>query len=257
MVTGGQAVPTSLFLFAHQDDEFGAFDLIRRAASEGRAICAYFTDGANGATAARRNLESMSVLQRLGVHRDDVHFLGEAHGIPDCRLFEHLEVCAAAFSRLLAQVDEFSPVYIPAWEGGHHDHDGLHAVAALLLFERGMLGRAYQFPLYHANGCIGPFFRVLTPLAGNGDVLATPLRWRDRCRYVRHCLRYPSQAKSWLGLLPFVALCLMLRGRQTLQLVDAERVRHRPHPGRLYYEKREFLEYGALERAIAAWRPPA
>lgn len=257
MPTDGQKASTSLFLLAHQDDEFGAFDVIRCAAVQGRAICAYFTDGAADSDANRRNQESLAVLQRLGVRAEDVHFLGQANDIPDGRLFEHLEVAAAAFAQLLSQVDEDARIYIPAWEGGHHDHDGLHAVATLLLLERGMLDHAQQFPLYHARGCIGPLFRVMAPLTDNGVVTSTRLRWGNRLRYLRHCLRYPSQARSWFGLFPFVLLAMLLRGRQTLQPVDAERVRQRPHPGKLYYEKRGFLDYDKLAQAIASWRPIA
>jgi hypothetical protein len=62
---------------------------------------------------------------------------------------------------------------------------------------------------------------------------------------------YPSQAKTWLGLFPFVALAMLLRGRQSMQAVQVERVRQRPHTGKLYYEKRGFLAYETLAQAIA------
>ncbi|MFT4840733.1 MAG: LmbE family N-acetylglucosaminyl deacetylase [Planctomycetota bacterium] len=256
MPTKNLPQPTSLFLLAHQDDEFGVFDEIRRAALNGTAICAYFTDGAAGSEPSRRNRESLTVLQRLGVPAEDVRFLGEANGIADGRLFEQLDVVAKALQQLLSSIPDDAMVYLPAWEGGHHDHDGLHAVAALLLHKQGQLGRAKQFALYHAHRCVGPFFRVLQPLKENGTITVQRLQFGNRLRYLRHCLSYPSQAKTWLGLFPFVALAMLLRGRQSMQAVQVERVRQRPHAGKLYYEKRGFLAYETLAQAIATHSNP-
>ncbi len=61
--------PSALFLFAHQDDEFGVFQKIIDEVGKGRAVyCVYFTDGRFGKVSAQcRNQESLAVLLRLGV----------------------------------------------------------------------------------------------------------------------------------------------------------------------------------------------
>jgi hypothetical protein len=250
MPTDSASAPASLFLLAHQDDEFGVFDEIRRGAQRGEAICAYFTDGAAGGDPKRRNQESLAVLTQLGVPASNVHFLGEANGIADGRLFERLDVVAIALQQLLNDLPADTMIYLPAWEGGHHDHDGLHATAVTLLHGDNQLHRARQFALYHRKNCFGPFFRVLSPLIENGPITKTRISLGNRLRYLGLCLRYPSQKKTWLGLFPFVALAMLLRGRQTLQAIEPNRIHERPHQGRLYYEQRGFLAYATLAKAI-------
>ena len=62
--------------------------------------------------------------------------------------------------------------YVPAWEGGHPDHDALNAAT---LIARKRINqediKIYQFSLYNAYRCRKPFFRVSYPLKKNGDVL--------------------------------------------------------------------------------------
>jgi hypothetical protein len=100
---------------------------------------------------------------------------------------------------------------------------------------------------------------VLAPLPENGAVTTSPIGWRARWRYLRHCLSYPSQRGSWIGLFPFVLLHYLLHGVQSLQPVAPQRLAERPHPGALYYEKRQFYSWPAMTAALAAWRaaPPA
>jgi hypothetical protein len=78
--------------------------------------------------------------------------------------------------------------------------------------------------------------------------------WRARWRHLRHCLSYPSQRTTWLGLFPFVLLHYAIRGEQQLQPVTLARIGQRPHAGRLYYEKRKFFSWDQMERAISAWQ---
>lgn len=251
---GAAGGPVSVFLFAHQDDEFGVYECIARSARVGRVVCAYLTDGGAGGDPQRRDAESRDVLRRLGVPPQNVQFLGSAVGIPDGRLHEHLDTVALHVGAVIDAQPESALVHVLAWEGGHPDHDGLHAVTAVLMHARGRLDRLRQFPVYHGFGCPGPFFRVLSPLAQNGPVERSRIGVVDRFRQLRHCLRYPSQRRTWIGLLPFVALRLLSRGRQSLQRVQLARIAERPHEGPLYYEKRGFLAYERMREAIDAWR---
>ena len=246
---------TSLFVFAHQDDEFGVYATIAAAVRAGeRVLCVYVTDGALGGAPARRDRESLDVLARLGVPAANVQFLGVVHGIGDGRLHERLPIVGAQLVRVLEALPPDARVFVPAWEGGHHDHDALHAVVVTLLAARGRLAHARQFSLYNAAGCPGPFFRVLAPLPANGPVERTRLPLGERLRQLRHCLRYPSQRTTWLGLYPFVLWHMLWRGCQSLQPVEPARLAERPHAGRLYYEKRGFLGHDVLQRSLAAWR---
>jgi LmbE family N-acetylglucosaminyl deacetylase len=248
----------ALFLFAHQDDEFGVYQRIAECRAAGqRVVCAYFTDGATPtATAARRNLESLAVLERLGVARDDVHFPGQQLGIGDAQLPLHLERAARWFESWLDGFGfgEVEALHVTAWEGGHHDHDALHALAVTVAARRGLLARTWQYSLYQAAGLPGPLFRVLAPLPQNGPARRSSIPWRARRTYLGHCLSYPSQRRTWIGLFPFVLLHYALHGTQALQPVDPARLDQRPHPGPLYYEKRRFFTWDEMTRLLRAWR---
>lgn len=248
--------PAALFLFAHQDDEFGVFERIEASRVRGlRVACAYFTDGATpAATAAQRNLESLAVLERLGVAREDVHFAGQQLGIGDAQLPLHLQRAAHWLDGWLAGFETIEALHVTAWEGGHHDHDALHALAVTIAARRGLLARTWQYSLYQAAGLPGPLFRVLAPLPRNGPVRTWSIPWRARRAYLGHCLSYPSQRGTWIGLFPFVLLHYLLRGSQALQPVDTARLHERPHAGPLYYEKRRFFTWDEMARRLGAWR---
>ena len=235
----------ALFLFAHQDDEVGVFQKILDEQRLGRRIvCAYFTDGVlQGQSSSRRNEESSAVLTQLGVKCDDIYFLGLSLSIPDAGLPDHLNEAMNWLSNWFTNCQEVASIYLPAWEGGHHDHDALHAIGVMVANETSHLHLVKQYSLYNAYRCIGPFFRVLYPLPGNGGFEVTTIPWSSRMRFLRYCLSYPSQVVTWLGLFPFVLLHYIFSGKQVLQPVCLERIAERPHSGPLYYEKRNFYTW--------------
>lgn len=248
--------PTALFLFAHPDDEFGVFQSLCDELAKGRrVICAYLTDGRSAkVTPEQRNEESAFVLSQLGVAREDIHFVGNALSIPDAGLPRHLDAAANWIDQKMARDTSIAALYIPAWEGGHHDHDCLHAIVVTLAQQRNLLPRVRQFPLYHSHGCKSPWFKVLSPLAQNGAIEATSIPWRNRLRFLRYCLSYPTQAKTWVGLFPFVAFHYFRHGTQALQSVSTGRIAMRPHEGPLYYEQRGFFTWEALRSSLAQLR---
>lgn len=247
---------TACFLFAHQDDEFGVLQHIAGYRQRGvRVACAYLTDGqTRRASAARRNAESRAVLARLGVPAADIVFAGEALGIGDARLPFHLAPAHAWIGRWLDACGPVAALHVPAWEGGHHDHDALHALGVSAAQARNMLPRTWQFPLYQSAGLPGPLLRTLAPLPANGPVHACPIPWRDRLRNLRCCLAYPSQPGTWALMFPPVLWHYLARGVESLQPVAPARLHARPHAGALYYEKRGFFSWPDMERALADWR---
>lgn len=246
----------ALFLFAHQDDEFGVLQRIAHYRARGvRVACAYLTDGRTArAGSAQRNAESRAVLQRLGVADADIAFAGEALGIGDAQLPLHLGTADAWIGQWLDAHIAIEALHVTAWEGGHHDHDALHALAVRQAEERGLLARTWQYPLYQAAGLPGPLFRVLAPLPANGPVDTIAIAWRDRLRNLRCCLAYPSQLTTWVGLFPPVAWHYAVRGTEALQPVAPGRILERPHAGPLYYEKRAFFTWERMQAALDAWR---
>lgn len=249
-----EAAGIALFLFAHQDDEFGVFHAIEECRDQGlRVVCAYFTR-APGELGERRNTESRRVLAQLGVSEDDILFAGDLLGIDDASLPAHLERASEWLVEWVSILGAVELVYVPAWEGGHHDHDVLHAVAIHMAERCGLLGKVRQFSLYNRYKRTGPFFNVLMPLGANGAVQQTAIPWRKRLAYLRLCLSYPSQLVTWIGLFPFVLLHYVVRGKQAVQAVQSDRTRERPHGGMLYYEYRGFYQWEQMERRLRQWR---
>lgn len=246
----------ALFLFAHQDDEFGIFQQILNEKKQGRRIiCCYLTDGSfGGASPARRNIESTAILTKLGVQRKDIYFAGDTLSIHDADLPEHLATASEWIKSTIIRFSPINSIYIPAWEGGHHDHDSLNAISTVIAKEMGLLNRVRQFPLYNGINCKGPFFRVFFPLEKNGKIEKRTIPWKNRFQFLYYCLSYPSQAKTWIGLFPFVLLNYLLVGKQILQPVSMGRIDERPHDGHLYYEKRGFFTWEKMVKALTEWR---
>lgn len=242
-----------LFLFAHQDDEFGAFHLLDDCRRRGqRVVCAYLTRGARGC-GARRNEESRRVLAELGVDEDDIRFAGDELGIDDATLPEALDRAGAWIAHWFASFEGIGNIFVTAWEGGHHDHDALHALTVEVARRRKLLPVVRQFALYNRHRCPGPLFRVLSPLAANGPVQLSRIPLGRRLAYLRLCLRYPSQAKTWVGLFPFVLLHYLWSGTQAVQAADPARIGQRPHAGKLYYEHRHFYRWDRMCDRLHEW----
>jgi LmbE family N-acetylglucosaminyl deacetylase len=244
---------SALLFLAHQDDEFGAQKLIDDAVALGIMVSGvYMTQAKDPQVNALRNHESLKVVLRLGVCAENISFAGEELNILDGQLQWHLAAVADWVHEAMVKHDPLH-IWIPAWEGGHPDHDALHAVVVELAAVRGLLGRVQQFPLYNGWRCRGPLFRVMQVLPDNGVVYNVPLPWSARWRYLRNCLAYPSQWRTWMGLFPFVLARILFKGVQQVQEVSRERLIERPHEGRLYYESRGFSTWDNLQMNVSRW----
>lgn len=248
----------AIFFFAHQDDEFGIFQKIIDERQNGnRVICAYLTNGDSkgcAATILKRNQESLKILTKLGVFSEDIFFAGNILSIPDAQLPYFLETASRWVKDCFDKFSGINTIYIPAWEGGHHDHDALHALLVNIADERNILSVVKQFPLYNSYRLHGPFFNVLSPLRINGKIENTKISWGNRIWFSHFCLSYPSQLKTWIGLFPFVAIHYIFFGEQALQQVSLRRTFEKPHNGDLYYEKRKFFTWKKMEQCLYEWR---
>jgi LmbE family N-acetylglucosaminyl deacetylase len=244
-----------LFLFPHPDDEFAVAQPLADLRARGGAVhCVFLTDGGHGGQSTqRRRDESLRVLAALGVDAAAIGFMAFADG----RLHASLDPAFAALRVLRERLPPLETVFVPAWEGGHQDHDAAHLLGLALAREANV--PAWQFPLYTGAGLPGPLFRVMAPLRANGAGTTRAATLGERVAQLRRCLAYPSQWKSWIGLWPGVAWHLLVDGRFHLQPATRERVLARPHEGALLYERRGFAsaeEFAAhadpfIERHIA------
>ena len=239
------AQSVTLFLFAHQDDEFGVFYEIHRLVSLGaKVIVAYLTSGtSDGNPSPIRNMESIAVLKKLGVFENNIIFLGADAGIPDGQLCKHLEVIYHSITELIAKTGVPENLYFHAWEGGHQDHDAAHLIGVILGEHLGILEQCHQFPLYTGVDLPSVFFRLFFCLPENGMPNLTIIPWRQRIEFINLTFQYPSQVKTWVGLFPFFLFHYVFFGTQILQGVSTKRIHQPPHFGKLLYERRGFYSY--------------
>ena len=245
---------TALFLFAHQDDEFGVFQkILDEVAARTRVVCAFLTSGTVGDLSSEaRNNESLTVLKKLGVHPDNVLFVGPQLKIDDGALMHHLDDAAAWLRSWIAACPSLQGLYLPAWEGGHPDHDSLHAVGVTVAAEANLLPITRQSSLYNGYKRPGQLFNVMRPLPMNGPVEPIVVPWRNRFAFLHLCLCYPTQRKTWMGLLPFVVAHYLTGRQDAMQRVSVKRLACRPHDGPLYYERRKFSTWAELRDQVAA-----
>jgi LmbE family N-acetylglucosaminyl deacetylase len=247
--------PVALFLFAHQDDEFGVFAPIQAAlAAKQRVVCMFFTHAGSAERRSIRNQESVSVLCGLGMARDQIVFIGDELGFADGQLHNHAKALGEWLANWVNQTPSIEVCWVAAWEGGHPDHDVLHAATAFAFSSVGKLARVKQYPLYNGEGLPGPLFKVLSPIAANGPVEQHCLPWRQRWQQCLLCLQYPSQWLTWVGLWPFVVLHMLLRTTQQSQPLTLTRLNEPPHPGKLYYERRGFATWQQVQSAVQQMR---
>ncbi|MBK9078040.1 MAG: PIG-L family deacetylase [Hyphomicrobium sp.] len=239
---------TTLFLFAHQDDEIGALHEVAEIKRlGGTAVCVFLTNGAwAGVTSAERNAESTKTLAALGVSPSETHFLGTDIGVPDGGLIEHLELCFDAVSELITDLQArgtpVTRIVMHAWEGGHQDHDAGHLLGVALAHQFDVLAESRQFPLYRmpASRWTMTFAR---PLPANGVVETTRIPLLSRLRYLSLLANYRSQLRVIAKLLPLLIREYATSGVQKLQPVSLSRVRQAPAPPPMLYEIWKLYSY--------------
>ncbi|CAA6606223.1 conserved hypothetical protein [Rhodospirillaceae bacterium LM-1] len=128
------ALSSILVLAPHPDDEVvGAAIAMKRAIAQGACLSVLFltTGIAQEAWFWERNAYRGKVAKRM----DEARQVADAGGfkiagsldIPSRRLIEHLDEARQAIERLKAQ-----QLWVPAYEGGHQDHDVANALAQTL-----------------------------------------------------------------------------------------------------------------------------
>lgn len=243
-----------LFVFAHQDDEVVALPWIDDEVAAGNRVgCVFLTDGGSRTSPATRDQESIRVLAGIGVSGDAIAFLGDTRGrIADGRLAEQAHRGACLLSQWIdVKMPALERMYTLAWEGGHHDHDAIHAVVLMEGARRGISGDCWQLHLYNANHCPAPFFRVLKPIVREGS-LSRELRYKfsNAWRYATACWKYRSQRRTWLGLFPELFVRRMCKRCESASLMERRTAASRPHTGTLLYERMFGVSYSTVEQSL-------
>jgi LmbE family N-acetylglucosaminyl deacetylase len=243
---------TRLYLFAHFDDEYLAWPLIRARALQGEdQVFLYAADYADPEEARRRQAETAAFLRQAGVTHARIIHTGAGTGAVDGRVHRHLPAAYAAVEKVARRMGRISRVTVCAWEGGHMDHDCCAAMAVKLA-ETLNIPSLQQVSLYNAKGLPPPFQHGAAPLSENGPVIQLKLKPRDWFSWMGAVRFFPSQANVWAGLWPAMFFNLARRGFG-YQRLEPARVRERPHRGGLYYERCFRVPYAEVRAAVDAF----
>jgi hypothetical protein len=174
----------------------------------------------------------------VGVSAVQVHFLGLDYRLQDGFLHSKLNLAWQAILAFTEAQSGIDSVYMPAWEGGHQDHDAAHILGLCIANKYACLAQSRQVALYHGEGLPWVFYKVLSPLVLNGKIINTRIPWAQRLKFLRLFFCYRSQFKTWLGLYPFVFIDMVFHGMESIQPVSFKRIYQSPHHGKLLYESR-------------------
>jgi LmbE family N-acetylglucosaminyl deacetylase len=227
-----------LFVFAHQDDEVGAFSRIAFEVRAGHRVwCVFLTDGAKKVRPGVRDAESLRVLRRLGVGAERVAFLSDADGrIADGTLVHALHRARRMIlDWLRARAIAPKRIYTLDWEGGHHDHDATHLVTLSAARELGVAD-VFVYPFYNGWRRRPGLARVSCFIPGTAPVLRRRMSLRDSWRAAWSVASYPSQRLTWLALGPGFVLRTLATREELFRRADPQRVLLPPHDGVLHYE---------------------
>lgn len=239
------------YILAHFDDEYAALPLLRRDLAADEVAFFYVADYAAAQLAARRLEETRSFVAHMGFNRDWVRPVGLGTGALDGQVHRHLPAARDALFNGLSRLRSIDLIVTVAWEGGHQDHDSC-AWLAVQAARRFGVASIEQFSLYNARGVGGPLFNAAAPIPENGPVERVGLRARGWAAWAADVRFYPSQARTWAGLMPFMALSFARQGGFAFQRLEPGRVDQRPHVGELLYERMFRTPYEEVRASLDA-----
>jgi LmbE family N-acetylglucosaminyl deacetylase len=238
----------TLLVLAHHDDEvFCAGHLLRAVATGSRLRILWATAGGL-APARRRHAEGAQVCRLLGLASHSARDLR----LPDQAAVFHVAEIAKAAETLLDPPTlgaAGSPsVFVPAYEGGHPDHDAVNLAVALMRSRRPDVA-AFEIPLYR-RGPAGLSVQSAQPAAWTPPEPFTVLTLDDAALALRRRLAGANASQLLPSLLPLLALARIAgRGRaEPARALPAHDYARPPHGGALLYElytRRRFAGFRA------------
>ena len=215
-------VRRALFVMAHPDDEFGIFGRLLQLRDQGAELWCVWTIGGN----AVRDAEATRAMADVGIPESRLRFLrvgglGTAQSVGQA--VQELSGFLAAHP-----CDE---IYVPAFEGGHAQHDLSHFAAVQSAERAAAASRVYEYPLYNLAGGRINLFRLPPGTAPVSGITLDP----QRVAYLRGLTRYyPSQRHITEGFLRFMPYSWQSQPRW--RAVAARDYSVPPYPGLLWHD---------------------
>ncbi len=225
-----------LLYCAHPDDEVFLCAKMKEIMEMGNELhVAWLTSGDLFGQGELREKELTLAADMLGIGPHNRHLFR----LPDMGLVRHLRQATDFVTTLIHQVGP-THVFVPAYEGGHPDHDALNFVGYTVWQQIDRSFCLLEFPLYNGTG---PFFflwlRVNSFPHGKEKVEKHVLDDEEIALKTRLIDIYSSQPRSMLPVkLTHWWRRLMRSSVEQYALVPEDRdYQLRPHSGPLFYER--------------------
>lgn len=239
------------FILCHQDDEMGIFNKIKDSLIQKKNVFILFmTSGYNKNISknktTKRDMESINVLQKIGVKKENIFFIGRKHNIRIYELYLNLHI---AYNNLLSIIKKIKGdiiIFTHSWEGGNEDHDACHSIVKKLFQKNKKIKKCYQFSLYHGKNLPLNFFKVQDLFKQNGEIIKDKISFADKIKFLRYLFYYKTQIKVWFGLYPFIILNIIFNNYGFVQVINNQTKLQRPHKNKLLYEKMRKNKYSNI-----------
>tara|TARA_B100000965_G_scaffold228829_1_gene191585 strand:+ start:5115 stop:5885 length:771 start_codon:yes stop_codon:yes gene_type:complete len=246
----------NIFLLSHQDDEMGVFNHIENIVKKRENIVIFYLT--NGSIKKRidkdfifnRDLESIKVLNKLGVSEDKIVFLGRKLEINVYKLHENLQKTYKYLNDFIKNLNGESNIFTHSNEGGNTDHDSCFYLVKKLINNSSNIKTCYQFSLYNNYNLPFYFYSVMKPLKKNGNIIKSKINFFQKIKYSILLFKYTSQIHIWIGLFPMVIFRIFMNQYGSLQLIDNSLNIDKPYNNLLWYEKRKFITFDKFKKII-------
>jgi hypothetical protein len=234
------------YLLAHQDDEFGIFIKLEEDIKNNNTFIFYLTSGEGNKiksiTNSKRDNESLKVLQKLGVKKKNIFFIGSKYGIEHNKLYLNINYIYKKILAITHSVGSPNSIVTHSWEGGHEDHDASNLIGRKIAKRFKITKKSYQFSLYNGYNTSILYFKVFNPIVKYGAKKFF-INFKKRIFYIKLLFIYKSQFKTWIGLYPFIIFHYLFKGYNFIEKLNCDNLIKKPHSNKLLYERRKFCTF--------------
>jgi len=242
------------FILSHYDDEFGLFNVIENFCKNNEKVfIIYLTNGLtidtikNKKKMHQRENESLRVLNKLGVQKNNIFFFGKHLKIPVYNLHKNLNPAYDHINKLLKKIKGINYIYTHAWEGGNEDHDSCFVITKKILMNNKKLKKAFQFAQYNRHNVVFYPFNIQTFIQPKSKIFKVRYGLLSKMKYISYLFNYISQFYLWLPVYPFIIFKILFNNYGNVKLISKSINLSRPHCGLLLYEKFRQNKYKDLK----------
>lgn len=234
-----------IIILPHQDDEIAILPLLDSLEEGVNLKIIFITKNKNQNLNIKRNKESISVLNKIGINDKDIVFLEFKNLILDKHLYKNIKEINKYFlsQRELFTSDKNTTIISTSFEGGHPDHDAAFLIS-MNIFKKMQYKKFLSFPLYNSEKSFIPFQAFTNLKKYNNQLYFLSFSFKKSLFYFSLIFSYKTQIKTVFFLLPFfIYRCFIKKKFILINHNTNENIQLRPHLGKLLYEKRGWLTF--------------